>query len=187
MGIITFRRLSLSTATREFRRKAPLGQGRSARSERKKKKRAQQELHAQLGQLHLAKKKKLKQAGLATDKSTGFAQALSGKPLNQEQQPVQRFFWPEAKLGSRGFWRDLPYSMRPVTEEKGHDANGTRPVELSICGLDGQHLLLPVDLDSLGIDVLHHLKHLLNRRGAGELRILLEDKVLEPMRTLRDQ
>lgn len=28
--------------------------------------------------------------------------------------------------------KDLPYSMRPVTEEKlaGHDAIGTRPVEL---------------------------------------------------------
>ena len=63
------------------------------------------------------------------------------------------------------------------------------PTLRPICGLDGQYLLLPLDLDSLGIDVLRHLKHLLlnTRRGAGELRILLEDKVLEPMRTLRDQ
>lgn len=30
--------------------------------------------------------------------------------------------------------KDLPYSMRPVTEEKlaGHDAIGTRPVELHL-------------------------------------------------------
>lgn len=84
---------------RDFQRKAPLGQGKSARSERKKKKRAQQELQAQLGQLHQAKKRKLQQAGVATDKSTGFAQAISGKSRVNEENllPLKRFFWPEPK------------------------------------------------------------------------------------------
>ncbi|CAK9000627.1 unnamed protein product, partial [Durusdinium trenchii] len=83
---------------KDSRRKAPLGQGRSARSERKKKKRAQQELQAQLGHLHLAKKKKLQQAGIATDKSTGFAKSLTGSALKEENlPPIKRIFW----LGSR--------------------------------------------------------------------------------------
>lgn len=84
---------------RDFQRKAPLGQGKSARSERKKKKRAQQELQAQLGQLHQAKKRKLQQAGVATGKSTGFAQAISGKSRVNEENllPLKRFFWPEPK------------------------------------------------------------------------------------------
>eukprot|EP00435_Cladocopium_sp_Y103_P043532 s2415_g12.t1 len=74
----------------DFQRKAPLGQGKSARSERKKKKRAQQELQAQLGQLHQAKKRKLQQAGVATGKSTGFAQAISGKSRVNEDEGSTR-------------------------------------------------------------------------------------------------
>eukprot|EP00439_Symbiodinium_sp_Y106_P025161 s2606_g3.t1 len=52
---------------------APLGQGRSARSERKKRAKAQQELQAQLGQLHTAQKRKLQQAAI---------------------RPLKRLFWP---------------------------------------------------------------------------------------------
>ena len=77
------------------RRKAPLGQGRSARSERKKRRKGQQELQAQLGQLHQRKKKKLQEAGVDTSKSTGFTKALQSPAKVQDLPQIERCFWPE--------------------------------------------------------------------------------------------
>lgn len=77
------------------RRKAPLGQGKRVRQERKIRSRTQKELQAQLGELHVAKKQKLKQAGFSADKSTGFADALQVQPtLGHGSLPsIAKFFW----------------------------------------------------------------------------------------------
>ncbi|CAE7205145.1 ddx17, partial [Symbiodinium pilosum] len=85
-------------AQERSKRKAPLGQGRSARSERKKRAKAQQELQAQLGELHTAQKRKLQQAGASTDKSTGYAKALQADASQVNEDllpPLKRCFWPE--------------------------------------------------------------------------------------------